>query len=340
MRYLSVALLFVASTAAGQSWQQIVSLDPNGGVLYVDASDIADVKGYRRAWFKWSYATDRAVPSEYRESVPKATTYRWVQSANLFHCAEQTTALAEQRWFDSHDIDLGSRRAEALRFVKVSSGSVDELMLDAVCGWDAVRERERREEMPQMTHGVAPELYYPKGSIRRGEQGSATVKTCVDSKGKLLREPVVTVSSGFPELDRAAIRVAKGARYSPGVRDGVALPESCLDVPVQFRQQRHPPRSADVGVTVERAPNLAHYLTREARARGEKGSPVVEACVGGNGKLLRDPVIAESSGFPDLDAAAIEVAKASKYRAASSGGERLPESCIKFRVSFAREPTL
>jgi TonB family protein len=64
----------------------------------------------------------------------------------------------------------------------------------------------------------------------------------------------------------------------------------------------------------------------------------VQACVGRNGKLLRDPVIAESSGFPALDAAAIEVAKAAKYTAGSTGGDRLPESCIKFKVRFAREP--
>src|SRR5688500_8413663 len=120
MRYLSVALLLVASTAVAENWQQIASLDSNGGVLLVDASDITEVKGYRRAWFKWAYGTDQPVPSEYRESVPKAKTYRWVRSANLFHCTEQTTALAEQRWFNSGDKDLGSRRPDALHFLKVS----------------------------------------------------------------------------------------------------------------------------------------------------------------------------------------------------------------------------
>jgi TonB family protein len=337
MRFLSVALLFVASTAAAQNWQQVASLDSNGGVLLVDASDITEVKGYRRGWFKWAYATDQPVPNEYRQSVPKAKTYRWVQSAYLFHCTEQTSALAEQRWFNSEGKDLGSRRPEALRFLKVSPGSVDQRMLEAVCRTESLKSLDRPEEQAQMTHAALPGAYYPKGSIRRGEQGSATVKACVDPTGKLLREPVVTISSGFPELDGAAIQVAKDSRYRPGVRDGAALPESCLEVPVTFRQQKNIPKfAAEAKIVKPVSPD--HYYPSEARGRGEQGSAVVQSCVGRDGKLVRDPVIAESSGFPALDAAAIEVAKAAKYAAGSIGGVRSPESCIKFKVKFARDP--
>jgi hypothetical protein len=41
-----------------------------------------------------------------------------------------------------------------------------------------------------------------------------------------------------------------------------------------------------------------------------------------------------TSGFPDLDAAAINVAKATRYAAATENGSPLPESCIKFKVKF------
>jgi TonB family protein len=61
----------------------------------------------------------------------------------------------------------------------------------------------------------------------------------------------------------------------------------------------------------------------------------VQACIGGNGKLLRDPVITESSGFPSLDAAAIEVARATRYTPGRKDGIVAPESCIKFKVKFA-----
>jgi TonB family protein len=334
MRYLSVALLFVASTAVAQNWQQVASLDSNGGVLFVDASDIMEVKGYRRAWFKWAYGTDQPVPGEYRESVPKAKTYRWVQSANLFHCTEQTTAIAEQRWFNSEDKELGSRRPEALQFLKVSSGTVDQQMLEAVCSSESVRSRERLEEQAQMTRPVQPKEYYPKGSILRGEQGTATVKVCVDSTGRLLDEPVVTVSSGFPELDGAALQVAKDSRYKPGVREGAVLPESCLEVPVAFRQQKNFPELPTLEARVMKPANPHDYFPRDARRREEQGSPVVQACVGRNGKLVRDPVITESSGSPALDAAAIEVARATRYAPGRIAGIAAPESCIKFRVKF------
>lgn len=334
MRYLSVALLFAVSTAMAQSWQEVSVLESDAGVLFVDASDITEVKGYRRAWFKWDYATDQPVPGEYRESVPKAKKYRWALSANLFHCTKRITALAEQRWFSFKDKELGVRRADALSFAKVESGSMDQRMLEAVCSSESVRSNEPLEEQAQMTEAPEPKAYYPEGSVRRGEEGTATVKACVDSTGKLLREPVVTVSSGITEIDRAAIHVARDSRYRPGVREGKALPESCADVPVTFRQQRNFPESSDARAGVLQPANPARFYPGKARGRREEGSPVVEACVGRNGKLLREPVVVESSGFPDLDAAAIEVARASRYTPGRVAGEVLPDSCIKFRVKF------
>jgi TonB family protein len=242
MRCLSIAFLFVASTAAAENWQQIGTLDAGGGVLFVDASDIVDVKGYRRAWFKSAHEADQPVPNEYRAAVGDAKSYRWVRSAYLFHCAQKVFALAELRWFNSDDVDVGNRRPESLSFRKVSSGTVEEQMLEAVCSSESVRTREPLEEQAKMTRPVSPRDYYPEGSVRRGEQGSPTVRVCVDSTGELLRAPVITVSSGYPELDGAAIRIAKESRYAPGTRNGVALPESCLEVPVAFVQRKHRPR--------------------------------------------------------------------------------------------------
>jgi outer membrane biosynthesis protein TonB len=44
--------------------------------------------------------------------------------------------------------------------------------------------------------------------------------------------------------------------------------------------------------------------------------------------------VTDTSGFPDLDAAAIKVAKATRYAAGTDKGSPMPESCIKFRVKF------
>jgi TonB family protein len=77
------------------------------------------------------------------------------------------------------------------------------------------------------------------------------------------------------------------------------------------------------------------YYPSDARHRKEEGSPVVQACVGASGKLLREPTVEETSGFPDLDRAAIKVAKANRYAAGKENGTPLGESCIKFKVRFA-----
>src|SRR5262245_39898474 len=86
----------------------------------------------------------------------------------------------------------------------------------------------------KMTRPVNPDDYYPPGSIRREEQGSPVVQACVGPGGKLLREPVVTDTSGFPDLDGAAIKVAKATRYASGTDNGTALPESCIKFQVKF----------------------------------------------------------------------------------------------------------
>ncbi len=86
----------------------------------------------------------------------------------------------------------------------------------------------------KMTRPVNPDDYYPPGSIRREEQGSPVVQACVGPNGRLLREPVVTDTSGFPDLDGAAVKVAKATRYAPGSEGGTALAESCIKFKVKF----------------------------------------------------------------------------------------------------------
>jgi periplasmic protein TonB len=86
----------------------------------------------------------------------------------------------------------------------------------------------------KMTRPANPDDYYPPGSIRREEQGSPVVQACVGPKGQLLRDPVVTDTSGFPDLDSAAVKVAKATRYAAGTYGGSALPESCIKFKVKF----------------------------------------------------------------------------------------------------------
>jgi protein TonB len=95
-----------------------------------------------------------------------------------------------------------------------------------------------------------------------------------------------------------------------------------------------PPRAAAVGAKMSRMANPDDYYPPGSIRREEQGSPVVQACVGPNGRLLREPVVTDTSGFPDLDGAAVKVAKANRYTPASENGSAVPESCIKFKVKF------
>jgi protein TonB len=86
----------------------------------------------------------------------------------------------------------------------------------------------------KMTRPANPDDFYPPGSIRREEQGSPVVQACVGPKGQLLRDPVVTDTSGFPDLDSAAVKVARATRYAAGTDAGSAMPESCIKFKVKF----------------------------------------------------------------------------------------------------------
>jgi len=72
----------------------------------------------------------------------------------------------------------------------------------------------------KMVRPVNPDNYYPRNSLRNGEAGSPVVQACVDKGGKLIRQPVVTQTSGYPNLDAAALRVARDTRYAAGVENG------------------------------------------------------------------------------------------------------------------------
>ena len=64
---------------------------------------------------------------------------------------------------------------------------------------------------------------YPKGARQRGEQGEVTLEIRVNAEGTV-DEVKVVVSSGVPELDAAALKAAKAAKFTSAKsgRDAVA----------------------------------------------------------------------------------------------------------------------
>jgi TonB family protein len=239
MRYVLTSLLLVASSANASNWVEVAKLESDGGVLLVDDAHIIEVKGFRSAWFKSIYTTDRSIPKEYQAVAFKAQSYRWVESMSYFNCSERTSAAAEFRWYNAEDKGIGNLHLNLLTFRKVAPGAVDEQVLEAICKAKTAEPPIPIEEQARITRVMNPDAYYPSGSSRRGEHGSPVVQVCVGPSGKLLREPVVEESSGFPDLDHAAIKFAKDTRYAAGKKNGTALPESCVKFKVKFDLKKH-----------------------------------------------------------------------------------------------------
>jgi TonB family protein len=69
-----------------------------------------------------------------------------------------------------------------------------------------------------------------------------------------------------------------------------------------------------------------------ASADATPPSPIVKVCVNSTGQIETAEIV-ESSTYPEIDAAALEVARTSRFTSASD--KKKPKlSCIKFRVKF------
>jgi protein TonB len=137
-----------------------------------------------------------------------------------------------------------------------------------------------------------------------------------------------------PEMERPPVEV-------PPPEVSIDLPMETTSTAIQDVTDKAPPVPPPAIKTIAGQPakltrmvNADDYYPPGSIRREEQGSPVVQACVGPNGRLLRDPVVTDTSGFPDLDGAAVKVAKATRYAPATEGGTALAESCVKFKVKF------
>ena len=89
----------------------------------------------------------------------------------------------------------------------------------------------RLDAPPKPKRNIRPD--YPKGARQRGEQGDVILEIRVNAEGAV-DHVKVAVSSGFAELDEAAVRAAKGAKFSPA-RSGHDPVASTARLKLQFK---------------------------------------------------------------------------------------------------------
>ena len=89
----------------------------------------------------------------------------------------------------------------------------------------------RLDAPPHPKRNIRPD--YPKGARQRGEQGDVILEIRVTAEGTVDDVKVAT-SSGFIELDEAAVKAAKAAKFSPA-RSGHSPVASTARLKLQFK---------------------------------------------------------------------------------------------------------
>ncbi|MBX3727508.1 MAG: energy transducer TonB, partial [Xanthomonadales bacterium] len=78
-------------------------------------------------------------------------------------------------------------------------------------------------------------LRYPPQAMRRGEQGTVTLRIYVDAEGNPERVEMQR-SSGSRLLDQEAMRAVRGWKFRPAMQSGRPAPGWVI-VPIDFRLQ-------------------------------------------------------------------------------------------------------
>lgn len=87
----------------------------------------------------------------------------------------------------------------------------------------------------QASYLVPPVLNYPPTSLELRETGTVLLRVLVDEKGRP-SDVQVLKSSGFPRLDRQAVKDMKAARFKPYIDNGVPSP-MWMRAPMTFELQ-------------------------------------------------------------------------------------------------------
>lgn len=89
-------------------------------------------------------------------------------------------------------------------------------------------------DVPRPIAGQTPPPRYPAASLRRGENGTVTVRATIGLDGRP-RDVEVAGSSGYRRLDRAATDAVRRWRFHPAMSGGQAV-EASVNVPIEFKQ--------------------------------------------------------------------------------------------------------
>ena len=93
------------------------------------------------------------------------------------------------------------------------AGSLIALILAASCGAAAAA------EVPAIFDAGKCKAEYPKASLMNEEQGTSSMSFLVNADGSVA-DSKLEKSSGFKNLDKAAIKSISACKFKPGTKDG------------------------------------------------------------------------------------------------------------------------
>jgi TonB family protein len=172
--------------------------------------------------------------------------------------------------------------------------------------------------------------YYPKQSLKNGEQGKCTLAFFIESDGTVPAAQLL-VSSGHPRLDTACFESVIGIPMIPAIINGTPV-AGWYDFNVAWvinhaRPYQQPsetpafPRIADdhefqVG---------QKFYPEAARANNQRGYCVVHTTVGSNGTAL-NPSITRSTGSATLDKACLAAVNDARFTPELQDGQPVADA--------------
>jgi len=138
---------------------------------------------------------------------------------------------------------------------------------------------------------------YPQSAVQAGEQGITIISVHVTADGTV-KEPRVARSSGYPDLDNAALSCVNGVKVTPLLSKGVPI-EADTDMQVTWRRSTFYGTPATInGVVCPPAyPPLAARLHHE-------GEVDISYTIGADG-WVKNLTVTKSSGYDELDKAVV-----------------------------------
>jgi len=131
MKKWLLMLCFVCAGAHAEDWRNVGGSDTTS--LSIDVDSIKETNGIREGWSMWNFTAAR--PNNDRD-FPALKSYK---DMHQYNCKEQSMKLTREIIFAEND-GKGPKRdhSDALKnmtFVKPTSGSVADAMLQLVCGF-------------------------------------------------------------------------------------------------------------------------------------------------------------------------------------------------------------